>query len=277
MLLGLRLGGTHEKTIRQIARNLETCGGYFFFLASPKRRNVSRGWRRSEAATRALSRWLVGATKTETTDPTTAKGQSQVLISSPSGPSSQPCDWWCQVDPPGPRPTARAKISPVRHSNPDPDYLRAAAGTSPVVACPPAATPRGHVHQWINALKPNNRARLCKLVQRPRPFQAGHACSASRSPVPKSDLDPASDPRRRASLHGCPGKRRAISVGVHYSPRFSKRAGESDAAGMASQAPSGRHLGAGIFRQTGKVVRGRASRDSNAVTLSHVTPIPARL
>ena len=38
-----------------------------------------------------------------------------------------------------------------------------------------------------------------------------------------------------------------------------------------------RHLGAGIFRQTGKVVRGRASRDSNAVTLSHVTPIPARL
>ena len=77
------------------------------------------------------------------------------------------------------------------------------------------------VHQWINALKPNNRARLCKLVQRPRPFQAGHACSASRSPVPKSDLDPASDPGRGGSLHGCPGKRRAISVGVHYhSPRW---------------------------------------------------------
>ena len=42
MLLGLRSGGTHEKTIRQIARNLKTCGGYFSYLPSPERRTVSR-------------------------------------------------------------------------------------------------------------------------------------------------------------------------------------------------------------------------------------------
>ena len=42
MLLGLRSGGTHEKTIRQIARNLKTCGGYFSYLPSPERRTVSK-------------------------------------------------------------------------------------------------------------------------------------------------------------------------------------------------------------------------------------------
>jgi hypothetical protein len=42
MLLGLTFGA-YGKTIRQIARNLETCGGYFFPLASPERRTVSRG------------------------------------------------------------------------------------------------------------------------------------------------------------------------------------------------------------------------------------------
>ena len=149
----------------------------------------------------------------------------------------------------GLRPTARARISPVRRSNPDPVYVRASAGTSPVVACPPpvvseveppAATPRGHVHQWINAFQPINRATLCKLVQRPRPFPAGQARSASRFPVTRSVLDTASDSGPRASLHRCPGKRPPISADVHFSPRCSKGAGESDAAGMALQAPSGR-------------------------------------
>jgi hypothetical protein len=42
MLLGLTFGA-YGKTIRQIARNLETCGGYFFPLASPERRTVSTG------------------------------------------------------------------------------------------------------------------------------------------------------------------------------------------------------------------------------------------
>jgi hypothetical protein len=36
MLLGLVSGGAHEKTIRQIARNLKIRGGYFFSLHSPK-------------------------------------------------------------------------------------------------------------------------------------------------------------------------------------------------------------------------------------------------
>jgi hypothetical protein len=43
MLLELRSGGTHGKTIRQIARNLEMCEGYFSFLFSPKNRTASRG------------------------------------------------------------------------------------------------------------------------------------------------------------------------------------------------------------------------------------------
>jgi hypothetical protein len=41
MLLGLAYWRAYEKTIRQIARNLKTCGGYFFTPASPKRRTVS--------------------------------------------------------------------------------------------------------------------------------------------------------------------------------------------------------------------------------------------
>ena len=131
----------------------------------------------------------------------------------------------------------------MRHSNPDPVYLRAAAGTSPVVAGPPAATHRGHVHQSTNALKPCISPIFSKFFQRPKPSQAGQARSASRSVVTISDLDPASEPGRRAVLEGCSGKRRAISVGVHYSPRCStptKRgdtetcfAAESDPAGMA--------------------------------------------
>ena len=113
-------------------------------------------------------------------------------------------------------PTARARISPVRHSNPDPVYLRAAAGTSPVVAFPPpvvseveplAATPRGAMAtQWINALQRTNPPTFSKLFQSPRPSQAGQARSASRSAVTISDLDPASDPGRRASLEGHPPK-----------------------------------------------------------------------
>ena len=158
---------------------------------------------------------------------------------------------------------ARARISTVRHSDPAPVYLRAAAGTSPVVAAgkPPAATPprlssavrppsvrlprvstdfpppvvseveppsacgeRSRtalrpppvvseveppffaVHQWINAFQPNNSPTFSKLFQRPRPWQAGQARSASRSVVTISDLDPASDPGRRASLEGYPPK-----------------------------------------------------------------------
>ena len=152
--------------------------------------------------------------------------------------------------PPGSPPTARAWISAMRNPDRFPVYTRAAAGTSPVVACPPAATPRGHVHQWINAFQPNNRARLCKLVQRPRPSQAGQVRSASHSVVTTSDLDPASDPGRRASLHWCPRKRRTISAGVHYSPRCStptKRGDTETARGRVGPsrngvtAPSGRH------------------------------------
>jgi hypothetical protein len=42
MLLGLTFGA-YGKTIRQIARNLETCGGYFSPLSSPESRTVSVG------------------------------------------------------------------------------------------------------------------------------------------------------------------------------------------------------------------------------------------
>jgi hypothetical protein len=49
MLLGLTFGA-YGKTIRQIARNLETCGGYFFPLASPERRTVSVGEGRGEGS-----------------------------------------------------------------------------------------------------------------------------------------------------------------------------------------------------------------------------------
>ena len=104
------------------------------------------------------------------------------------------------------RPTTRARISPVRHLNPDRVYLRAAVCTSPVVACPPAATHRGQVHQWINAFQPNNSPTFSKLFQRPRPFQAGPARSASRSVVTIFDLDPASDPGRRAIIGNVPPK-----------------------------------------------------------------------
>ena len=40
MLLGLTFGA-YGKTIRQIARNLKKCGGYFFPLSSPESRTVS--------------------------------------------------------------------------------------------------------------------------------------------------------------------------------------------------------------------------------------------
>ena len=120
----------------------------------------------------------------------------------------------------GLRPTARARISTVSRSNPDRVYLRAAAGTSPVVAVA-AATHRGRVHQWINALQLHNLPTFSKLFQRPRPSQPGQARPASRSVVTVSELDPASDAGRRAKLEECPGERRAISVGVHYhSPRW---------------------------------------------------------
>ena len=107
-----------------------------------------------------------------------------------------------------------------------------------------AAPPRGQVHQWINAFQPNNRARLCKLVQRPRPSQAGHACSASRSFVTISDLDPASDPGQRALLHRCPGNAERFPSAFTIppaAPRPRKRgdtetcfAGELDPAGIPS-------------------------------------------
>ena len=127
----------------------------------------------------------------------------------------------------GLRPTARARISTVRHSNPDPVYPRAAREISPGLVGPPPAhresidflppsalrpPPFFAVHQWINVLHRPNPPTFSKLFQRPRPSQAGQARSASRSAVTISDLDPASDPGRRASLEGYPGKRRTISV-----------------------------------------------------------------
>ena len=149
----------------------------------------------------------------------------------------------------GLRPRAPARIFAVRRSNPDPVYLRAAAGRSPVVAGlspahrvsmtffrPPSDFARLHdfpppsalrpppffaVHQWINAFYLHNLPTFSKFFQRPRPSQPGQARSASRSAVTVSDLDPASDAGRRAWLEGCPGKSRAISVGVHYSSRCS--------------------------------------------------------
>ena len=76
------------------------------------------------------------------------------------------------------------------------------------------------VHQSINAFQPNNLPGFSKLFQSPRPSQPGQTRSASRSAVTVSELDYASDAHRRAKLEGYPGKRRAISVGVHYhSPR----------------------------------------------------------
>ena len=155
----------------------------------------------------------------------------------------------------GLRPTSRARTPPLRNSNPAPVYLRAAAGASPIVACPPALH-AGAIYTNGQALeKPCNSATFCKLVQRPRPWQAGQARSASRSVVTISDLDLASDPGRRASLHTCPGKRRAISVGVHYSPRLHvpgrevkrKRASpasqtEKEWCHRRRQAPSARHV-----------------------------------
>ena len=220
-------------------------------------RFVRHDRRRQEKMRHALTPWRTKSSvvrpKNRRKDATRRKSNATKPVSHVACRTSSACvrsSSWFRFTPSQVR-----RISTARYSEPDPVYLRAAAGTSTVVACPPAATPRGHVHQWINAVQPNNSPTFSKLFQRPTPSQAGQARSASRSAVPKSDLDPASDPGRRALLHGCPGKRRAISVGVHYSsraPRPTKRggtetcfAGESDAAGMAPQAPSaapsGRH------------------------------------
>ena len=110
-----------------------------------------------------------------------------------------------------------ALTPPPSALRPPPFFTRLRLSSASALRPPPFFA----VHQSINAFQPNNRPRLSKLFQRPRPSQAGHACSASRSAVPKSDLNPASDPCRRATLEGYPGKRRAISVGVHYhSPRW---------------------------------------------------------
>ena len=132
----------------------------------------------------------------------------------------------------------------MRNSEPDPVYLRGAREISPGLVGLPPRTPRIHdflppsacgersrtalrpppffaVHQWTSALERPNPPRFSKLFQRPRPSQAGQARSASRSAVTISDLSPASGAGRRAELEGCPGKRRAISVSVHYSPRCS--------------------------------------------------------
>jgi hypothetical protein len=43
MLLGLGTGETEKKTIRQIAKNLKTCGGHFSCLIPPKSRTASCG------------------------------------------------------------------------------------------------------------------------------------------------------------------------------------------------------------------------------------------
>jgi hypothetical protein len=43
MLLGLGTDEAQKKTIRQIAKNLKTCGGQFSCLISPKRRIISAG------------------------------------------------------------------------------------------------------------------------------------------------------------------------------------------------------------------------------------------
>ena len=77
------------------------------------------------------------------------------------------------------------------------------------------------VHQSINAFQPNNLPGFSKLFQSPRPSQPGQTRSASRSAVTVSELNPASDAAEEQQLEGYPGKRRAISVGVHYhSPRW---------------------------------------------------------
>ena len=109
----------------------------------------------------------------------------------------------------------------MRNSDPIAVYLRAAAGTSPVGAGPPAATYRGQVHQLINPFLPGYSATFCQLLPRSRPFQAGQGHSASRSVITISDLDRRLIRAEERSWHTCPGKRPPISADVQYSPRCS--------------------------------------------------------
>ena len=139
----------------------------------------------------------------------------------------------------------RATTSPLSNSNPAPVYVRAAAGTSPVVACPPAATHRGQVHQLINPFLPGYSCNILPVIAnaqdplRPAKY-APHLVPPSPNPIWTPRLIRAEEHRCTGALENAERFPSAFTI-PQGAPRPRKRgdtetcfAGESDPAGMAS-------------------------------------------